>query len=116
LFVADYPADSNAARYLVRCAQVIQNNLNDKVRANELYLDVMTRYPKDKSAALANFLLANNFNDMNDSLNAVRYLDLYLDKYPNHELVPAARDLKRYVEMPAAEKKKIFSSPKEPAS
>lgn len=116
LFASDYPSDTNASSYLVRCAQVIQYNLNDRLRANELYLDVMNKYPKAKSAALANFLLANNFHDSSDSLNAARYLDLFLDKYPNHELVPAARDLKKYVEMPAAVKKKTFGNPVTPGS
>ncbi len=116
LFAADYAQDTNAARYLVRCAQVIQNNLNDKQRANELYLDVMNKYPKSTSAGLANFLIANNFHDQNDSLNASRYLELFMSKYPEHELIPAANDLKKYIDLPANKKKSMFEQEEKPAS
>jgi len=116
LYVADYPKDSTAPKYLLRCGQVIQSNLQDKPRANEIYLDVMKNYPSSKSASLANFLVANNFHDMSDSLNASRYLDMFIGKYPNHELIPAATDLKKYIEMPADKKKKLFGNDEKSAS
>jgi len=108
LFAADYPKDTNSNHYLVRCAQVIQNTLQDKLRANELYSDVMNKYPKSKSAGLANFLLANNFHDLEDSLNAIRYIDLFISKYPDHELIPAANDLRQHMMTPKSMKIKMF--------
>ena len=85
-YEAGHPEDSLSPKFLFRAGQVIENVFNDKGRALELYYKVYRNYPKSPNAPYALFMAGNLHHTIKDSANAVNMLNLFLAKYPNHQL------------------------------
>lgn len=85
-YQAGHPDDSLSPRFLFRSGQVIENVFDDKGRALELYYDVFRKYPRSPYAPHALFMTGNLHHSIRDSANAVNMLNLFLNKYPQHEL------------------------------
>jgi hypothetical protein len=85
-YQAGHPDDSLSPRFLFRSGQLIENVFDDKGRALELYYNVYRKYPRSPYAPHALFMTGNLHHSIRDSANAVNMLNLFLNKYPDHEL------------------------------
>jgi len=98
--VNEYPDSKLAPEALYEMAALYQNNmiknLNKKEslqKSVEIYRSVYDKYPKSKKAPMAlfmsGFILANELNNYDE---ASKTYNLFLKKFPNHELSTSAKE------------------------
>jgi outer membrane protein assembly factor BamD len=98
--VDKYPKSDLAAEALYQMAALYQNNLVKNLskkesleKSVEIYRSVYDKYPENKKAPLAlfmsGFILANELNNYDE---ASKTYNLFLKKYPNHELATSAKE------------------------
>jgi TolA-binding protein len=98
--VNKYPNSNLAPEALYELASLYQNNLVKNLPKEEslqksvnIYRSVFDKYPKSKKAPMAlfmaGFILANELNNYGE---ASKVYNLFLQKYPNHELSTSARE------------------------
>jgi len=99
-FVKEYPKDEKAPETLIKLASIYQNKmvktLSAKVsleKAANIYRQVFESYPNSKEAPtslfMSAFILANELQKYHAAEIAYQ---LFLQKYPNHELAASARE------------------------
>lgn len=98
--VDNYPKSDLAPEALYQMASLYQNNLVKNLSKKEsleksvqIYRSVFDKYPESKKAPLAlfmsGFILANELNNYDE---ASKTYNLFLKKYPDHELSTSARE------------------------
>ncbi|HKB84895.1 MAG TPA: tetratricopeptide repeat protein [Ignavibacteriaceae bacterium] len=98
--VNEFPESPQAPEALFQVATLYQNkmvtNLSDKEsfkKAEETFREVYNKYPDDSKAPMAlflsGFILAN---DLKNFESATSTYNLFLEKYPKHELATSARE------------------------
>ena len=98
--VDEYPDSKLAPEALYEMAALYQNNLIKNLtkkeslqKSVEIYRSVYDKYPKSIKAPMglfmSGFILANELNDYNE---ASKTYNLFLKKYPNHELSTSAKE------------------------
>jgi TolA-binding protein len=99
-FIDEYPDNENAPQVLNQLATVYQNkllkNLSDKEsleKAASLFRKIYEDYPESSYAPtglfMSGFVLANELNNYD---KATETYNLFLEKYPNHELATSAKE------------------------
>jgi len=80
-----YPQQEHAPKALHNAAVLAENNLKDLYRANEIYLELIQRYPNSENAKVDMFHTAYNYERLAEFDQAAKtYLDYYR-LYPNTE-------------------------------
>ncbi|MEW6469538.1 MAG: tetratricopeptide repeat protein [Bacteroidota bacterium] len=93
-----YPGEKDAALYLFRASDVAINDLNQPALSVKILEDLVRRYPDFKELPICYFQLGTTYdNRLQDTAKTRMYYDLFLEKYPNHELAPQVRTLKTLV-------------------
>ncbi|MGA9293024.1 MAG: tetratricopeptide repeat protein [Ignavibacteriaceae bacterium] len=98
--VDEYPDSKLAPDALYEMAALYQNNLIKNLSKNEslqksveIYRSVYDKYPESKKAPMAlfmsGFILANELNNYGEASKAY---NLFLKKFPNHELSTSAKE------------------------
>ena len=98
--VDKYPKSDLAPEALYQMAAFYQNNLVKNLTKKEsleksvtIYRSVYDKYPQSKKAPLAlfmsGFILANELNNYEE---ASKTYNLFLEKFPNHELATSAKE------------------------
>ena len=99
-FVKEYPEDEKAPEALTRLASIYQNKMIKNLSAKEslekaakIYKQVFEIYPNSKEAPTSLFMSAFIFaNELQKYHAAEVTYQLFLQKYPNHELANSARE------------------------
>ncbi len=87
------PKLPQAAEYLHRAAETART-LRNIPKAITIYDWIIEKYPTDKRGATSLFLKAFTFdNDLKDFVNAKKYYEEFLAKYPNNEFTESAKFL-----------------------
>jgi tetratricopeptide (TPR) repeat protein len=87
------PNMPQAAEYLHRAAETART-LRNIPKAITLYDWIIEKYPNDKRGATSLFLKAFTFdNDLKDFVNAKKYYEEFLAKYPTNEFAESAKFL-----------------------
>lgn len=87
------PNMPQAAEYLHRAAETART-LRNIPKAITLYDWIIEKYPTDKRGATSLFLKAFTYdNDLKDFVNAKKYYEEFLAKYPNNEFTESAKFL-----------------------
>ncbi len=82
-----------AAEYLHRAAETART-LRNIPKAITIYDWIIEKYPTDKRGVTSLFLKAFTFdNDLKDFVNAKKYYEEFLAKYPNNEFTESAKFL-----------------------
>jgi TolA-binding protein len=98
-FVKEYPESNSAPHALFEIAALYQNRLVPDMtevqsleKSAEYFRKVYENYPESseapKSLFLSGFIRANEMNNFDE---ATKIYNLFLDRYPSHELAAAAR-------------------------
>jgi len=91
--VMSNPNMTKAAEYLHRAAETART-LRNIPKAITIYDWIIEKYPNDKRGATSLFLKAFTFdNDLKDFVNAKKYYEEFLAKYPNNEFTESAKFL-----------------------
>ena len=91
--VMSNPNMPQAAEYLHRAAETART-LRNIPKAITIYDWIIEKYPNDKRGATSLFLKAFTFdNDLNDFVNAKKYYEEFLAKYPTNEFAESAKFL-----------------------
>jgi len=99
-FVKEYPKNEKAPETLTKLASIYQNNMINNLsvkesleKAAKIYRQVFESYPNSKEAPsslfMSAFILANELKKYHA---AEASYQLFLQKYPNHELAASARE------------------------
>lgn len=90
-FVKDFPKDTLAPAYLFRSAEVAMN-IGNVEQSIELLDKVITDYPTFVEVPEAYFMKGYVYeNAGNDKEKAIAAYELFLEKYPDHELAKDAK-------------------------
>ena len=98
--VDKYPQSDLAPEALYEMAALYQNNLVKNLSKKEslqksvqIYRSIYDKYPKSKKAPMglfmSGFILANELNNYDE---ASKVYNLFLEKYPHHELATSAKE------------------------
>ncbi len=98
--VREFPDSPQAPDALFQIATLYQNKMVKDVpdvesykKAEETFRQVYNKYPEDKKAPMAlflsGFILANDLRNFQSATNTY---NLFLEKYPNHELASSAKE------------------------
>lgn len=86
-----YKEDTLSATYLFRAAD-LANGLNKPQESVTLYQRLRTEYPDYRRTSAALFMEGFLYETaLNDKENAKAKYKEFIDKYPNHQLVPSAQ-------------------------
>lgn len=98
LFAKEFPRDSMAAVYLFRAADV-SRGLGDFTHAIALWGKVNQSFPRFKRAPDALFLQGFTYDrDLQNTEQAKKHYRLFLEKYPDHPMVPDVSLMLQYLE------------------
>lgn len=90
-FANKYPDDEHTPEYLFKAAQQC-NVLNKADEGILLFEKLIANYPKSKFCEQALFSIAFSYeNNKNDFVNARKYYERFMQKYPQSELVEDAQ-------------------------
>jgi hypothetical protein len=91
LFANKYPDDEHTPSFLFKASQ--QSAALNKPNEGILFLEkIINEYPKSKLYESAIFALAFSYeNNLSDFVNAKKYYELYLSKFPNSEMAEDAK-------------------------
>ena len=90
-FAENYKTDSLAPESLYKEAELLKarNKIDDAIK---IYDKIINTYPNNQKAPLCLFLKAFIYDvQIQDMLNAKKYYQEFIDKYPNHELADDAK-------------------------
>lgn len=90
-FVEKYPDDERAPEFLFKAAQ--RSSIINKSKDGIIDFDKLIKnYPKSKFCEQALFSIAFSYeNNLNDFVNARKYYEEFLQKYPNSDLAEDAK-------------------------
>ncbi len=98
--VREFPDSPQAPDALFQIATLYQNKMVKNIsdvesykKAEETFRQVYNKYPEDKKAPMAlflsGFILANDLKNFQSATNTY---NLFLEKFPNHELASSAKE------------------------
>jgi outer membrane protein assembly factor BamD (BamD/ComL family) len=91
-FADRYPQAPETPEFIFRAAEVNGNELGKIGRSIQLYERIAKDYPQSASASTALFLAGYSYhNTLHDLIRAEKAFKSFLERYPNHELAPAAQ-------------------------
>lgn len=91
-FADQYPQAPETPEFIFRAAEINGNELGKIGKSIQLYERIAKDYPQSASAATALFLAGYSYhNTLHDLIRAEKAFKSFLERYPNHELAPAAQ-------------------------
>jgi tetratricopeptide (TPR) repeat protein len=101
--------DSLAPRFLFKSARISEEILKDKRRAISLYGRVYNEFADFKDRPMMLFYQGSAYHDLNDTTEAVKVLQFFIQNYPGHPFVDDAEGLIKLMRMTDAEREKLFN-------
>ncbi|MFC2114353.1 tol-pal system YbgF family protein [Bacteroidota bacterium] len=99
-FIASYPKDTMAPRYLIELAMLNSGFLGETERAIENYHQLKKDYPRSQYVPISYFAIASIYSDkLKDFKNAEKYYRMLMDEFPNNSLAEQAEILIKYLGM-----------------
>lgn len=103
--VTEFPESAQAPEAMYQMAAIYQNNMLENVtrvesqkKAVEIFHNVYEKYPESERAPmslfLSGFIQANELGEYNE---ATATYNLFLEKYPEHELASSAKEELEYM-------------------
>jgi outer membrane protein assembly factor BamD (BamD/ComL family) len=90
--VRDYPTEAVAETSLYKVITIRSNSAGDRTPAVDAQRRFLELYPKSAWAPNVTFMLAFNYNnELAQYDSAKKYYQLFLEKYPGHELAASAK-------------------------
>jgi tetratricopeptide (TPR) repeat protein len=98
VFVKDFPADTSAALYIFRSADIYSSAMHQYEASVGCLEKLIRDYPSFKKLPLCYFELGVIYDDnLNDDAKAKKYYEEFLKKYPDHKLAPQVQALISYL-------------------
>lgn len=90
-FADSLPKDPKSPVYMLRSCD-FYGTLQMQKEKCELYRTILEKYPDFKDADMVMYLLASAYDsDLNNRVDAKKYYEAYIEKYPNSIYVPDAK-------------------------
>lgn len=98
LFARAFPHDTNSAMFLFRAADIYANAMKQYDQSLATLEKITLEYPEFRKLPLCYFQMAVIYDDnLNDDAKAKIYYERFLEKFPNHPLVPQVKSLISYL-------------------
>lgn len=102
-FAEKFPEDTMAVEYLFKAGDV-SSGISSFDNALEYFKIITEKYPQSSRAAYSLFLQGYiNENSKGDTATARKFYTLFIEKYPDHEMIESARGAIKNLGKPAEE-------------
>ena len=93
LYADDYPTDDKSGGFLFEAAKRYEIDLQDFNNAIRLYKKIYDEYESHEHHTMALFHIGNAYHSLNDTTNAIKHFNLFIEKYPNHDFADDAQGM-----------------------